>query len=125
MSFPASDMEKKNKNLPIIIAVLIMLALAAVVIISVLGMPDMSGVNLDGNYEERKLERNERQKMILGEWQAPDNDRFVIDVWRDGEGGFHAVVNLSEKEGEVYFWEMDGSWKDNEGGFVYSGCNKT
>ena len=102
-----------------------MLAVAAVVIISVLGTPDIKGLSLDGNYEERKLERKELQKQILGEWQDPDNERFVIDVWRDGEGGFHAIVNYSEKEGEVYFWEMDGSWQDNEDGFVYSGCKKT
>ena len=117
--------EKKNKNLPVIIAVLVMLGIAAMVIVSILGMPDFSGVSLDGNYDERKENREEQQKKLLGEWQDPDNERFIVDVWRDGEGGFHAVINLSEKEGEVYFWEMDGAWQDTVDGFVYSDCKKS
>ncbi|MCR5098829.1 MAG: hypothetical protein K6B14_07775 [Lachnospiraceae bacterium] len=117
--------DKKNKNLPVIIAVLVMLGIAAVVIVSVLGVPRVPSVNLDQNYDERKEARSELQKKLLGEWQDPDNDRFVIDVWRDGDGGFHAMVNYSEQEGEVYFWEMDGSWQDNEDGFVYGGCKKS
>ncbi len=128
MSFHRSDMkDKKTKNILTVIIILIMLASAAVAIISVKGFPkiELSGVNLDKGYDDRKEKRDDAQKSILGEWQATDNDNFVVDVWRDGEGLFHATVNYSEKEGEVYFWEMTGGWQDNEVGFIYSDCKKS
>ena len=116
---------KKKKNTSTLIIVLIMLAAAAAVIISVKGMPDFFSGALDGNYDERKAERQEQQKAILGEWQAADDTGFIIDIWRDGEGLFHAIVNISEQDGQVTFWEMSGSWQDSQQGFSYSDCKKT
>ncbi len=115
-------MSKKTKNIITIIAVLVMIAGAMGVIISVKGLPKLS---LDAGYEDRKEKRDEAQRAVLGEWVAPDNSNYVIDVWRDGEGGFHAIVNLSERENEVYFWEMDGNWQDAIGGMAYTTCVKS
>ncbi len=121
-------MEGKNKkNIFTIVIIVIMLATALGVVIYVKGIPklSLSDVNLDAGYEERKEKRDELQRALLGEWQDPGNERFVIDTWRDGDGGFHAIINLSEAEDQVYFWEMDGSWQDNENGFVYQQCKKS
>ncbi len=121
------ESKKKKNNIFTIVIIVIMLAAALGVVIYVKGLPklSLSNVNLDSGYEERKEKRDELQRQLLGEWQDPNNERFVIDTWRDGEGGFHAIINLSEAEDEVYFWQMDGSWQDNEDGFVYQNCKKS
>ena len=117
--------DKKGKNIATIVAVLIMIAIAAFIIIRVKGLPKISGSIIDGNYDERKEKRADDQRAIMGEWQAKDNEDFIIDVWRDGEGLFHAIVNITGSEGEIAFYEMSGSWQDNEGGFLYSDCKKS
>ena len=117
--------DKKNKNIATVVAVLVMIAVAAFVIIRVKGLPQISGSIVDGNYDERKEKRVDDQRAIMGEWQAEDNEDFIIDVWRDAEGLFHAIVNITEQDGEVVFYEMSGSWQDNEGGFLYSDCKKS
>ena len=118
-------MDKKKKNAFTLVIVLIMIVAAVVVVISVKGLPDGISEVFDGNYDERKAERQELQKTILGEWQAADDTGFIVDVWRDGEGLFHAIVNISEADGSVIFWEMSGSWQDSRQGFSYSDCKKT
>ena len=117
-------MENKNKksNIGFIIIVIVMLAVAAGVIFKFVGLPKL---NLDPGYDSRKEKREESQSEIMGEWVDPDNENFVIDIWRDKDGVFHAIVNLTEEDAQVIFWEMDGKWQDSETAFVYSEAKKT
>ena len=112
-----------------IVAIVAMILVAAGVVISVKGLPKVdlgdTRINLDAGYDERKAKRQDAQATVVGEWISPDNDDFVIDVWRDGEGFFHATVNYSEQENDVTFWEMSGSWQDSTNGFNYNDCKKT
>lgn len=114
--------DSKKKNRITVIIILAMLAIAAVVIVIVRGIPE---VKLDGGYSELREVRDEVQVSLLGEWRASDDENFVVDIWRDGEGLFHAIVNISQKEGEVVFYEMSGDWQDFDAGFKYSDCKKT
>ena len=116
---------KKKKNTLTIAIIIIMLAAAAVIIFSVKGFPDIASEVFDGNRAEIKADRQEQQRTILGEWQAADDTGFIVDVWRDGDGLFHAIVNISEQDGSVIFWEMSGRWQDNWQGFYYIDCKKT
>ena len=56
----------------------------------------------------------------MGEWVAPDDEDFVIDIWRDEKGMFRAIVNQTDEEGTVLYWEMSGVWNDSMGGFSYT-----
>ena len=78
-------MENKNKksNIGFIIIVIVMLAVAAGVIFKFVGLPKL---NLDPGYDSRKEKREESQSEIMGEWVDPDNENFVIDIWRDKDG---------------------------------------
>ena len=116
------DKKEKKSNIAFIIVVAAMLAVAAAVILKFVGLPKL---NLDPGYDSRKEKREESQSEIMGEWVDPDNENFVIDIWRDKDGLFHAIINLTEEDGQVIFWEMDGKWQDSEGGFIYSEAKKT
>ena len=118
------DSKKKKKNFFTIAAVLAMLVAAGAVIISVKGLPEFD-ISLDTGYDERKEKRDAKQDAILGEWTSPDDSNFVIDIWKDGSGDFHAIVNRSDSENDVLVWEFDCYWQDSKGGLLYSDGRKT
>jgi len=115
---------KKKKNTITVIAVAVMLLAALAVLLMVRGLPNFSK-DKESKEEKEAKEQEASQFGVLGEWQAKDNEDYIIDVWKDGEGEFHAIVNYSEKEDEVYFWEMSGSWQEFQKGFSYGDCKKT
>lgn len=114
--------KKKKQNILTIAAIVVMLAVAIGVIIAFKGLPQ---IEFDEGSEERKEQSLEAQETILGEWIDPDDENFVIDIWRDGKGLFHAIINKNEEENQVTFWEMSGVWQDFENGFFYSDCKKS
>ncbi len=65
----------------------------------------------------------EKENAIKGQWKADDD--FYCDIWRDGDGVFHADVTLTEGEDVVSFWECSGNWVDGENGFTYKGGKRT
>lgn len=115
-------MSNKKKNIITVVIVAVMLVIAGVVILLAKGLPKIQ----IGKTEEEKLEeRAESQKGVLGEWTDPDDEGFVIDIWKDERGRFHAIVNQSDNNGTVIFWQMEGVWQDFENGFFYSECRKS
>lgn len=119
--------KKKRNNIITAIVIVAMLLAAGAVILSVKGLPEVANPfdNIGKSDEEELQERNSRQEEVLGEWVSPDDETFVIDVWRDGSGEFHAMINRSEAENDIIFWEMDGAWQDYLNGFQYTNCKKT
>ena len=119
-------MKNNNKIKNIITGVIIalMVVVAGAVVIRTVGLPDVTGF-FKPNYEEQAAERAESQKSILGSWEASGDPGFTIDIWKDADGGFHAIVNKSENDGTVMYWQMDGVWQDFEQGFFYSTGKKS
>lgn len=115
-------MNKKTKNIITAVIIGVMVVAAGAVLAISLGLPK---IKLGPDEEKILEERHESQKGILGEWTDPDDPTFVIDVWKDAKGGFHAIINKSDNDGEVIYWEMDGVWQDFENGFFYSTCKKS
>ncbi len=67
--------------------------------------------------EEELAKQQEKENAIKGQWKASDD--FYCDIWRDGDGVFHADVTLTEGDNKVSFWECSGNWMDGENGFTY------
>ncbi len=109
--------KKKAANFLTGLIIVLMLVVAVLVILKVRGIPKL---NLDPGREERKEKREATQENLMGEWVAPDDEDFVIDIWRDEKGMFRAIVNQTDEEGTVLYWEMSGVWNDSMGGFSYT-----
>ena len=52
---------------------------------------------------------------VLGQWEASDEKTFTIDVWKDENGLYHAVINRKKHTDTVAFWEMSSKGVASDG----------